>query len=319
MWSSLIWSWEDRLFYFCSFIYDVKGVLMLLLVEIVAAVDVVWCSFDDAWGISTKAVLADDVVIIVVAADDDEAVGVTVSTVKSVVVVVSSYTGCCYVRSWGESMEKSSLYRAGNTTFGCCCLNLLNDSMCIMEMSLLSLDKNKFIFSGLKTCKRKFTHRKLGILLSRVSSTVTSPFSGAWLASSSCLIAFILKLKSLWISVLPRTPLRSIKKKCSFTLKNTGSYLRFAKWLNYLLLFLLHTWPQQDQTLIQSQFSFSQFKFSYRFSCLENTWHQSHFFRIGCVKCFLRQHNITIQHRILREIQQTWHPYNRQLKWTSLQ
>lgn len=115
-----------------------------------AVVDVVlWCSFDDVWGISTNAVLADkdddavtDVVIIFVADADaaatavDEAVGVAVSTARSVVVVVSSYTVCCYVRSWGESMEKSSLYRAGNTTFGCCCLNLLNDSMCIMEMSL---------------------------------------------------------------------------------------------------------------------------------------------------------------------------------------
>lgn len=130
------------------------------------AIDVVvrW-SFDDVWEISTKAVFAADataanddadVVIIVVAAaaaigvaaivvatatdddadDEEEAIGVAVSTARSVVVVVSSYTGCCYVRSWGESMEKSSLYRAGNTTFGCCCLNLLNASMCIMEMSL---------------------------------------------------------------------------------------------------------------------------------------------------------------------------------------
>lgn len=71
--------------------------------------------------------------VVTVATDADSA---DVDVVVVAVVVLSSYTCCCYVRSWGESMENSSLYRAGNTTLGCCCLNLLSDSICIMEMSL---------------------------------------------------------------------------------------------------------------------------------------------------------------------------------------
>ena len=56
------------------------------------------------------------------------------------------------------------------------------------------------------------TYRKVGILLSNVSSTVTSPLSGAWFASISCRIADMLILNSRWISVFPRTPFRSAKK-----------------------------------------------------------------------------------------------------------
>lgn len=53
------------------------------------------------------------------------------------------------------------------------------------------------------------TYLNVGILFSKVSNTVTSPFNGAWFDSSSCLIADKLMLKSLEISVLPRTPFRS--------------------------------------------------------------------------------------------------------------
>ena len=57
----------------------------------------------------------------------------------------------------------------------------------------------------------------VGILLSKVSNTVTSPFNGAWFDSSSCLIADMLMLKSLKISVFPRTPDRSVKSWKAFT------------------------------------------------------------------------------------------------------
>lgn len=59
------------------------------------------------------------------------------------------------------------------------------------------------------TRHRRSTYRNVGILLSNASKTVTSPLIGAWLVSISCFIADMLMLKSLWISVFPRTPLRS--------------------------------------------------------------------------------------------------------------
>lgn len=58
-----------------------------------------------------------------------------------------------------------------------------------------------------------FTYRNVGIFVKSVSKTVTSPFSGAWFASISCLIADILILNSLWISVFPLTPFRSMLRE----------------------------------------------------------------------------------------------------------
>lgn len=70
------------------------------------------------------------------------------------------------------------------------------------------------LMSNLLICTNKIkTYRNVGIILISVSSTVTSPFSGKWFAVISCLIADILILKSLWTSVLPRTPFRSKNKQ----------------------------------------------------------------------------------------------------------
>lgn len=145
----------------------------------------------------------------------------------------------CYVnRSCWASTENNSLYKAGNMYCGCSCLNVLNESMCIIESSLkdwleemvlknvmilIVLPRRRRIwkwFWGFWNSSSSFpnfsnnelssnTYLKVGILLSKVSNTVTSPFNGAWFESSSCLIADMLMLKSLKISVLPRTPVRS--------------------------------------------------------------------------------------------------------------
>lgn len=58
---------------------------------------------------------------------------------------VSMNCGSGYVRSCCESIEKSSLYRAGKTTLGCCCLNLLSASMCKIEISLKKIKKINII------------------------------------------------------------------------------------------------------------------------------------------------------------------------------
>lgn len=117
----------------------------------------------------------------------------------------------CYVnRSCCASIENNSLYNAGKMYCGCSCLKLLSESMCIIESSLrfkMALATSRFS----KSCVN--THLNVGILFSNVSNTVTSPFNGAWFDSSSCLIADKLMLKSLAISVLPRTPLRSETEK----------------------------------------------------------------------------------------------------------
>lgn len=42
----------------------------------------------------------------------------------------------CYVKSCCESIENNSLYRAGNTYWGCSILNLFKASICIKESSL---------------------------------------------------------------------------------------------------------------------------------------------------------------------------------------
>lgn len=68
---------------------------------------------------------------------------------------------------------------------------------------------SSLVFRSFNGCCIQDTHLNVGILFSNVSNTVTSPFNGAWFDSSSCLIADKLMLKSLEISVLPRTPFRS--------------------------------------------------------------------------------------------------------------
>jgi hypothetical protein len=87
-------------------------------------------------------------------------------------------------------------------------------------------------------CLRSFyvsnTYLNVGILLSKVSNTVTSPFNGAWFDSSSCLIADILILKSLKISVLPRTPVRSVIVKGSLISFKT-KIAEILSWRNLIL------------------------------------------------------------------------------------
>lgn len=74
------------------------------------------------------------------------------------------------------------------------------------------------------------THLNVGILFSKVSNTVTSPFNGAWFDSSSCLIADKLMLKSLEISVLLRTPFRSVENNCQCSVTHYRAFTQILTW-----------------------------------------------------------------------------------------
>lgn len=100
-----------------------------------------------------------------------------------------------------------------------------------------------------KSNKTRITYRNVGILLRSASSTVTSPLIGAWFASISCFIADILMLKSLWISVLPRTLFRSVAKKSIIVSRLSDEKCSESQSATYLATIA----PNFDTMLIQFQ------------------------------------------------------------------